>query len=228
MQQPLSRMKRQLPRPALLALASLLSVLALPKLLELIPLLFNQMRLMEELHQSGIWAVVVFILLHIGATVIGVPGVVLTLVGGGTFGLFWGSLWSLIGATSGAIGAFWMARSLLHDWIKRRIRDQKLLTTFNDAIQERPFAFVLTVRFAPISPFNLVNFLFGLTEVHWIPYSLGTLIGIIPGVMAYTWVGVTGTQAMQGENLSPFIVACSLLALLSAVPLLARRRRHCS
>ncbi|PZD72093.1 TVP38/TMEM64 family inner membrane protein YdjZ [Acaryochloris thomasi RCC1774] len=226
MQQSLSRVKRHVPRPALLALASLLCVLALPKLLEFIPLLFNQMRLLEELRQSGFWAVVIFILLHIGATMIGIPGVVLTLVGGVAFGLVWGSLWSLIGATLGAIAAFWMARSLLHGWAQRRIRDQKLLTVFNDAIQKHPFAFVLTVRFAPISPFNLVNFLFGLTEVHWMPYSLGTLIGIIPGVMAYTWVGVTGHQAMQGENLSSFIIACSLLALMSAFPLLMRKRRY--
>jgi uncharacterized membrane protein YdjX (TVP38/TMEM64 family) len=217
-------MKRQPTRPALLALASLLCIVALPKILETVPLLFNQMRLLEELRQNGFWAVAIFILLHIGATLIGIPGVVLTLVGGAAFGLAWGSLWSLIGATLGAIGAFWMARSLLHDWVQQRIRNQKLLTTFNNQIQQRPFAFVLTVRFAPVSPFNLVNFLFGLTKIHWIPYSLGTFIGIIPGVIAYTWVGVTGNQAMKGENLSSFIVACSVLALMSALPLLLRRR----
>ncbi len=217
--------KRYLPRPALLALASLLCVLALPKIFEIIPLLFNQMRLLEALRQSGFWSVAIFILLHIGATVIGVPGVVLTLVGGLAFGLVWGSLWSLIGATLGAMGAFWMARSLLHSWAQQRIHDQKLLTSFNNAIQDRPFAFVLSVRFAPISPFNLVNFLFGLTKIHWFPYSLGTLIGIIPGVIAYTWVGVAGHQALQGENLSSFIIACSVLALMSALPLVLRKRR---
>ncbi len=216
--------RRSSRRPALLALATLLSVLVLPIILDIVPLLFNQMRLLEELRQSGFWAVAIFILLHIGATIIGVPGVVLTIVGGVAFGLLWGSLWSLIGATLGAIGAFFAARSLLHGWAQRRIHDQKLLTTFNNAIQQRPLAFVLTVRFAPISPFNLVNFLFGLTKIHWIPYSLGTLIGIIPGVVVYTWVGVTGNQAMQDHNLIPLIIACSCLALMSALPLFLRNR----
>ncbi|MGF1604143.1 MAG: TVP38/TMEM64 family protein [Thermosynechococcaceae cyanobacterium] len=211
-------------RPALLALATLLGILTLPKILELLPLLFNQMLLLEELHQSGFWAVLVFLLLHIGATIIGVPGVVLTIAGGVAFGLVWGSLWSLIGATLGAIGAFWAARSLLHNWAQRRVHDHKLLKTFNHAIQQRPFSFVLMVRFAPISPFNLANFLFGLTKIHWLPYSLGTLIGIIPGVIAYTWIGVTGNQAMHSQNLLPFGFACGLLALLSALPLLLRKR----
>lgn len=210
--------------PAFLALAALLGTLALPKLIEIIPLLFNQMRLLEELQQRGMWAVAIFILLHIGATIIGIPGVVLTLVGGVAFGLVWGSLWSLIGATLGAIGAFWAARSLLHDWAQRRIRNRKLLTTFNNAIQNRPLAFVLMVRFAPISPFNLVNFLFGLTKIHWLPYSVGTLFGIIPGVVVYTWVGVTGNQALHGQNLGAFILACCALALLSAFPLFLQKR----
>ena len=225
-QHPLQKpwMSPRSPRPAWLALAALLGILVLPKILEFLPLLLDQMWLIAALQKSGFWAVAIFILLHIVATIIGVPGVVLTVVGGVAFGLGWGSLWSLIGATLGAIGAFWAARSLLQGWAQQRSHNQKLLKTFNDAVQKRPFAFVLMVRFAPISPFNLVNFLLGLTRIHWIPYSFGTLIGIIPGVVTYTWVGVTGNQAIQGQNLGPFIIACSVLAFMSALPLLLRKR----
>jgi uncharacterized membrane protein YdjX (TVP38/TMEM64 family) len=222
--QKLRRQSRQPLRSAFLALATVLGILILPKVLEVMPLLFNQMLLLEALRQRGGWAIVVFLCLQVGATIVGAPGVVLTIVGGIAFGLVWGSLLSLVGATLGAMGAFWMARSLLHKWAQRRMHDHKLLRTFTHAIQHRPFAFVLMVRFAPISPFNLANFMFGLTKIHWIPYSLGTLIGIIPGVMAYTWLGVTGNQAMQGHNLLPFGLACTLLALLSALPLLLRHR----
>ena len=202
----------------------MLGTLALPWVFHHLPLLFDQMRLVDTLDQQGVGATAIFVLLHIVATVMGVPGVVLTIVGGIFFGLVWGSLWSWVGATLGAIAAFWVARYLLHNWAERRIHDRKLLSAFNQAIQRYPFSFVLIVRFAPISPFNLVNFLFGLTKIHWFPYSLGTLIGIIPGVVAYTWLGVTGEQAIQGQGTVPFLITCCLLALMSALPLLIRRR----
>ncbi|KAI9132758.1 TVP38/TMEM64 family protein [Acaryochloris sp. CCMEE 5410] len=206
-------------------LAGLVGVLLLPFVIRYVPLLFDQMHLVEFVQSHGLWGAIIFILLHIVATVLGVPGVILTIVGGVLFGLLWGSFLSLAGATLGAMGAFWMARYLLLDWAQRRVRDRKLLCTFNQAVLQHPFSFVLIVRFAPISPFNLVNFLFGMTTIHWLPYSLGTLIGIIPGVIAYTWIGVAGNDVMHGKGPWPLVIACTCLAVLSAMPLLLRKKR---
>lgn len=206
-------------------LAGLVGVLLLPFVIRYVPLLFDQMHLVEFVQSHGLWGAIIFILLHIVATVLGVPGVILTIVGGVLFGLLWGSFLSLAGATLGAMGAFWMARYLLLDWAQRRVRDRKLLCTFNQAVLQHPFSFVLIVRFAPISPFNLVNFLFGMTTIHWFPYSLGTLIGIIPGVIAYTWIGVAGNDVMHGKGPWPLVIACTCLAVLSAMPLLLRKKR---
>ena len=57
-----------------------------------------------------------FLAAHIVANAIGIPGTVFVIVGGAVYGLWWGTLWSVIGATLGAIAAFWLARYLLHDW----------------------------------------------------------------------------------------------------------------
>lgn len=211
-----------------LALAGVIGVLILPLAIQYVPFLFDQIRLVEFVESHGLWGALIFILLHIVATIVGVPGVILTVVGGLLFGLAWGSVLSLVGATLGAMGAFWMARYLLLDWAQNRVRDRKLLCTFNQAVLQHPFSFVLIVRFAPISPFNLVNFLFGMTTIHWFPYSLGTFLGIIPGVIAYTWVGVAGNDAMHGKGPWPLIIACTILAILSAMPLLLRKRQSYS
>ncbi len=200
-------------------------MLLLPFAIRYVPLLFDQMHLVQFVQSHGLWGAIIFILLHIVATMLGVPGVILTIVGGVLFGLIWGSVLSLVGATLGAMGAFWMARYLLLDWAQKRVRDRKLLCTFNQAVLQHPFSFVLIVRFAPISPFNLVNFLFGMTTIHWFPYGLGTLIGIIPGAIAYTWIGVAGNDAMHGKGPWPLVIACACLAVLSAMPLLLRKKR---
>jgi uncharacterized membrane protein YdjX (TVP38/TMEM64 family) len=187
--------------------------------------LFNYDFLASWLHQLNCFpcAATFFIILHAIATVFGVPGTVLTVAGGAVFGLFWGSLLSAIGATVGAVGAFWIARYLFHDWAERRFARHRRLAVFREAVKRSPLRFILAVRFAPISPFNVVNFLFGLTPISSIDYTIGTFFGIIPGIVAYTWIGVTGIDAFQQGEWLPFLIALSLLALLSCLPAFARQ-----
>ncbi|MEM8780858.1 MAG: VTT domain-containing protein, partial [Cyanobacteria bacterium P01_G01_bin.49] len=151
-------------------------------------------------------------------------GTVLTIVGGILFGIVWGTVLSVIGATLGALGAFLSARYLLQNYAKTRFNKKGVLSKFQQAALEHPIKFVLAVRLAPISPFNVVNFLLGLTPVHWLSYTWATLIGIIPGTLAYTWLGVSGADALQGSDRLSFFLALGFLSLLSIIPLLFREQ----
>jgi uncharacterized membrane protein YdjX (TVP38/TMEM64 family) len=164
-----------------------------------------------------------FIIAYIILTIMGIPGTVLTIVGGILFGLFWGTFWSVIGATLGALGAFLAARYCFQDYVKKRFNNQGILAKFQEAVLRQPIKFVLAIRFAPISPFNVVNFLFGLTPIHWLSYTLATFIGIIPGTLAYTWLGVSGIHALEGSDRLSFFLALGFLFFLSIIPLLIRR-----
>ncbi|MGK7878299.1 MAG: TVP38/TMEM64 family protein [Xenococcaceae cyanobacterium] len=185
---------------------------------------FDQDFLVQQLQAYRSCAVILFILTYTILTVIGVPGTVLTIAGGLVFGLFCGTLWSVIGATLGALGAFWTARYLLRDYAERKFGKHKALVRFNQAVADKPIIFVLAVRFAPISPFNVVNFLFGLTPIHWVSYTFATFFGIIPGTLAYTWLGVSGSEALQGGDRLPFFIALGFLTLLSVLPIFARKK----
>ncbi len=188
--------------------------------------LFNQELMVNYFNNNSCSSCVTltFIGIYILLTVLGIPGTILTVVGGLVFGLWWGALWSAIGATLGALGAFWTARYLLRDYIKNRFAHHKGLKIFNQAVLDKPMAFVLTIRFAPISPFNVVNFLFGLTPLHWGTYTIATFFGIIPGTLAYTWLGTSGKSALAGENPLTFWLALALLTLLSIIPLIAKKK----
>ena len=213
--QPLKRLR--------LWLAIALSACLLVCLLGALPVLFDQTLLISQLERLGHSAVGLFILVYTIATLLGVPGTILTIAGGAVFGLFWGTLWSVVGATLGAIGAFWLARYLLRDWAKGRFRRHQALVSFHQAVLHKPLAFVLAVRFAPISPFNVVNFLFGLTPIDLRHYATGTFFGIIPGTLAYTWLGVTGEEALQGGDHLPFFLALGMLSLLSLLPICLKK-----
>lgn len=167
----------------------------------------------------------IFIALHIVATVLGIPGTVMTVTGGALFGLMWGTIWSVLGATLGAIAAFWITRSMLGYWVAQRFHHHPTLKRLLRAVGQNPWQCVFLVRFAPISPFTVVNFLFGLTPIPFKPYAVGTFLGIIPGTMAYTWVGVTGVEAFSGGDRLPLFLALGLLTVLSVLPWWVHRGR---
>ncbi|WP_222596564.1 TVP38/TMEM64 family protein [Dulcicalothrix desertica] len=88
----------------------------------------------------------------------------------------------------------------------------------HQALERNPFSLVLSLRFAPIAPFNIINFLLALTTINLKIYTLATLIGVIPGTIAYTWLGASGKTALQRRDASSFIFASVFLVLLSVSP----------
>lgn len=185
--------------------------------------LLNEKFLVSEFQRSGSYAPLLFVLVFTGTVSLGLPGNVMAIAGGALFGLFWGTLWSLIGSTLGAIGAFWLARYFLHHRIEQQFGHHPMLRRLNHAISTYPFSIVLAVRFTPLSPFSLVNFLFGLTPISLKTYALGTLLGLIPLTLTYSWLGVTGQQLLQGGDRLPFFLALGMLTLLSVLPLFLKK-----
>lgn len=180
------------------------------------------------MEQWGNWAIFGYISLYILLTIVGIPAIPLTMAGGIFFGLAWGTVWSLIAATIGAIAAFSLTRYLLQNWAQTTFGRHRALIKFNRATTQNPFKFVLFVRIAPIFPFNLANFLFGLTPIELKPYVAGTFLGIIPGTLTYTWLGTSGKQAIEGSNRFSIFLALAIATGLCVLPSLARKRAHWS
>jgi len=190
-------------------------------------ILFNREALIKFFliaRDNPVRGVLFFVLAHVVANAVGVPGTVLVVVGGAVYGLWWGTVWSVLGATLGAIAAFGLARYLLHDWFQKRFAQKPMFQKLNDTLCTNGLSCVLLIRFSPISPFNVMNFAFGLTPVQVRFYALGTLIGIIPGTLVYTWLGVTGVEALSGGSLTPLMCCLTVLMLLSALPLWLQKR----
>jgi uncharacterized membrane protein YdjX (TVP38/TMEM64 family) len=176
----------------------------------------------RHFQMMGVAAGGLFACAHVVATVLWFPGSVLVIAGGAVFGVFWGTVWSVLGATVGALVAFWLSRYLLKGWVERRFRHHPLLRRMNHTVHQQSLRCVFAIRFMPISPFTIINFVFGITPIALKPYLVGTFLGIIPGTLMYSWVGAAGHRAIHGENLTEFIGALVLLGMLSVMPLLMR------
>lgn len=171
----------------------------------------------------GSFAPLAYILTYTLATVFALPGTILTVSAGALFGALEGTVWTVIGATLGALGAFLSARFVAGDWARKQFEKGDRLRKLNQGIEDGAFWFVLSIRLAPIFPFNAVNYLFGLTSVRTTNYVWATFIGIMPGTFAYSWLGQEGISALTGSARWQLFAALGSLALLSAIPLVFKQ-----
>jgi uncharacterized membrane protein YdjX (TVP38/TMEM64 family)/rhodanese-related sulfurtransferase len=157
------------------------------------------------------------------ASVLFLPGSLITLAGGALFGPLWGTVWNLTGATLGAALAFLIARYLGADWVTRRAgpRLQKL----NDGVASEGWRFIAMVRLVPLLPFNLLNYALGLTRVSFMTYVLASWLFMLPGAFVYTWLGHAGRDALAGGDgtMRNITIAVSLLAVMAFLPRLVRK-----
>ncbi|AFY65116.1 SNARE associated Golgi protein-like protein [Geitlerinema sp. PCC 7407] len=151
----------------------------------------------------GPMGAIAFIGLYIVATVAFLPGSVLTLGAGVVFGLLAGTLYVLVGATLGAIAAFWVGRYLARDWVARKIAQNPRFRAIDEAIGREGLKIVILTRLSPVFPFNLLNYSLGLTQVSLRDYCLG-FVGMIPGTLLYVYLGsLAGSLATLGSGETP-------------------------
>ncbi|MCC7326559.1 MAG: VTT domain-containing protein [Burkholderiales bacterium] len=178
------------------------------------------------LAEVGAWAPLAFIALYAAATVMFLPGSVLTLAAGALFGAVPGALYSLTGATLGATLAFLVARYLAADWVARRAGGR--LKQLIEGVEAEGWRFVAFVRLVPLFPFNLVNYALGLTRIPLFAYAAASFVCMFPGALAYAWLGHAGRESLTGEAgaIRNALFALALLALVAFLPRLVRQYRQ--
>ena len=136
----------------------------------------------------GFWTPVAFIVIYNLATVLFVPGSIVTMGGGLIFGVVWGSVYVFIAATLGAISAFLIGRYLSRDWVAKLLEKHPNFKAIDEAVAREGFKIVFLTRLSPVFPFNLLNYAFGVTKVSLKDYFFGS-IGMIPGTVMYVYLG---------------------------------------
>src|SRR5437667_593044 len=144
---------------------------------------------LDWIGKLGPWGPVIFVGLYVVATVLFVPGSVLTLGAGAVFGVALGSVCVSISATLGATAAFLVGRYLARDGIARKIEKNEKFATIDRAVAEEGWKIVLLTRLSPVFPFTLLNYAFGLTRVKLSHYVLASWLGMIPGTVMYVYLG---------------------------------------
>src|ERR671932_1611398 len=141
-----------------------------------------------QIEHLGAWGPVAFIVTYNLATVLFIPGSVLTLGSGVIFGLWWGSVYVFVAASLGATFAFVIGRYLSRDRVVKYMEAHPKFKALDRAISQEGLKIVFLTRLCPLFPFNLLNYALGITQVSLKDYVLGSF-GMIPATILYVYSG---------------------------------------
>ena len=122
--------------------------------------------------------------------------------------------------------AFLVSRYLASDWIADKAggRVKQLI----NGVEGEGWRFVAFVRLVPLFPFNLLNYALGLTRIRFLHYLVATYVFMLPGAIAYTYLGYAGREAIGGGEglIQKILIALALLAVVAFLPrIIANIRR---
>lgn len=164
-----------------------------------------------------------YVAIYAAATTFMVPGSALTIGGGFLFGLVLGTPATVIGATLGASILFFASKTSIGS-VLRDVAGP-FIEKMRAGFAENPVSYMFALRLIPLFPFAAVNIAPGLLGAKYRDYFVTTFFGIIPGTLAYTWIGaaVKGTL-LEGDTpdigslASNFVPAFIALGVVSLLP----------
>jgi len=186
---------------------------------------FGIEQLQAWLDDMGIAAPIIFIAIYALATVFFLPGSILTLAGGAIFGPFLGTFCNLTGATIGATFSFLASRYLASDWVAKKTGGT--LKKLIKGVEREGWRFIAFVRLVPLFPFNILNYALGLSKINIFQYIVATYIFMLPGAIAYTYIGYVGREAAAGgeDLIQKIMIALALLAIAAFLPGFIKKMR---
>jgi len=161
-------------------------------------------QILQNIHELGIWGVIIFMVFYNLATLCLIPGSILTMKGGCLYGLIHGSIIVFVSATFGAITSFLLGRYVCKNWVYSMLNKYPQFIQINEAISKKGWQIVFLSRLSPLFPFNLLNYLFGISKISFQDYLIGSL-GIIPGTLMYVYFGSLATN-LATANVDNIIV----------------------
>jgi len=219
-------LKRHLPL-ILIAAVALVGVFTLRDTLSFETLAENRDALIALRDDHFVLIAAAFVLIYVAIVAFSLPGAaVASITGGFLFGLVGGTVLNVISATAGACLIFLAARAGLGEMLSARMdASEGRLAKLRDGLRENEISVLFLLRLVPAVPFFVANLLPALVGVRFRNYVFTTALGIVPGAIVFTWIGVgVGEVFDRGETpdlsilwephvIGPILALCALAAL---------------
>ncbi len=176
-----------------------------------------------------------FMAVYVGIVAFSLPGAaVASVTGGFLFGLALGTVFNVTAASLGAVAIFLAARWGLGRMLAQKIETSEgTLKKIKTGLHDNEVSVLFLMRLVPVVPFFGANLLPALVGVRFVNFVYTTVLGIIPGALVFTWIGVgVGEVFDRGESpdlsllWEPQVIGPILgLCVLAALPIIIKTIR---
>ncbi len=182
---------------------------------------------LAQIAASPIAPVLVF-LVFIVAGLIGFPVTLLIAGTAVSFGAWLGFIYATIGAVLSAAVTYMIGRRLGSRPLRRVMGPR--LNRIRDRFDRTGVIAIAAIRLVPIAPFTVVNLVAGAVRVSITDYLVGTLLGLLPGIIIMSLLGDHLGRIIREPTLSDSLILATLVAVWIAISLglqlLLRRKRR--
>merc|ERR1719182_984371 len=159
---------------------------------------------LEWIQNNAVAGLFLFVLVYFTATVLFIPGAVLTLGAGFVFssafglggGVVLGTISVFVGASLGSIAAFLIGRYLLRDQVGKLTKQYSIFEALDAAVENNGLKIFCLLRLSPIVPFNVLNYVAGVSAITLRDYCLA-LFAMIPGTILYVFLGASAGSLVE-------------------------------
>jgi uncharacterized membrane protein YdjX (TVP38/TMEM64 family) len=172
------------------------------------------------------WADFLYVVAYTLVATLGLPTTVFSVVGGALFGVARGVVLAWTGAMAGTLIAYTLARSIGKGSVHRFLGRHHLF----DRLQKRSdFWALLRLRVLPVAPFAVLDYVAGLARVSLKALLLATAVGILPSLVAYTYVGaelIAGLESSGEARVRALWIAGAVTLVMICISLVPAAIRH--
>lgn len=184
----------------------------------------NLMFLKQMVEENVIYASLIYTVITIvGCVALALPGITFAVLAGLIFGPVLGTVLCSVATTIGAVLAFLAGRFFLKDTVKPVVMKNKYLKKwlFDESGKNELFVLLIT-RVVPVFPYNLQNFAYGITDIRFSTYTIGSLVFMLPGTAMYT-IGTAGIADEKNRTLY-ICIAVALAVLVTVIGVFLKKK----
>jgi uncharacterized membrane protein YdjX (TVP38/TMEM64 family) len=156
----------------------------------------------------GVYIVGGFLLVPITLLIVGTAA---------TFGFVWGPVYAAIGTLASAVLSYslgaWLGRAAV-----RRLLGGRLLKVRN-AVARRGTISIAAIRMVPVAPFTVVNLTAGATNIGFVPFVVGTVLGMAPGFIILSALGQSLYRLVSEPTFATLAAVVGVILLWGATVL---------
>ena len=186
---------------------------------------FNSENLQSFVDGFGPWSLAVYVAIYLIGSPIPMLSTVFSAAGGLIFGPVAGPFIVILTATISSLIPFMLARSLGREWVEARLQGKNLEDVYKQSEGGKGFTFILLMRLVPVIPWEIQNYIAGLTKISVVTFLLATILGILPLSTSLVLLGASAREPGSWQ----FYAAIGLTVVVMLIPILViaiRRRRN--